>query len=623
MNGQTKMSPLSDSMVIVTLLLASGCYVCCKENLTAFEWLTLDMGPFWERQINPNFLRNDFFTNASSDVNPRHFLGHFVLLLVRLLDVSWYEVVYFLKLFFLILFPPVLYKALANCTLFLTNKTQMEIAPKLILALGCGVLLHHQWLLLPLSIATWRMIIFQMIPSTASFFLSLIAFCAIGEKRLGFASARFLLWFLAVLFHPTVALFSFTFYSLILFYHQYIHKKFSRKYVLVWIREGVAFLFGLGVIFVFYRDGSASISTKEFIETYVLLGHPHHYDIYRFARTMIKYNWWDTGGIAALCFLCLALVLKNFSCGKKYYIPQIFLFLSGIAIFCQWFYFYNLSFKSIATIGPAWWDSIGIISICFLCLSLILKKSGGKIFWLPLILLVVIFIAVFCQWFFIHIVPLKLMAVLGPVRYTFLSYYQILLCLSLAFVHIKLPEIKMRVRFPLSVTYTFSGLIVLAIFWIGLARIDDPKQRIYGKNALFWSWLQNTAEGAVFAVPFSTLSQHLGLVGNRAVFVNSGFPFSEKNFKDFHERFVSLYGNPKIVRTNIHYYWNKFYNSLTMKHFLCLSQKFRLDYVIRRKSEPFSEQYSFMTVFLGNSYVVYDLNKYDGEYSCNRQDSKV
>ena len=81
--GKSVVKRLDDSIIIIGLIFVSGIHIYCQKNLTAFDWPTLDMGPFWERDGNSNFLKNDFFANASSDLNPRHFHGHFVLMLSR------------------------------------------------------------------------------------------------------------------------------------------------------------------------------------------------------------------------------------------------------------------------------------------------------------------------------------------------------------------------------------------------------------------------------------------------------------------------------------------------------------------------------------------------------------
>ena len=555
--GKSVVKRFDDSIIIIGLLLLSGFYIYYR-NLTAFDWPVLDMGTFWEREGDPNFLKNDFFANASSDLNPRHFYGNFVLMLSRVFNVSWYQVIYFFKIFFFVLFPPLAYCALRRCALVGDKQKNLNILAKLVLGIGCGLLLVSDWFWF-IKLAWWSKIDLQMIPSTVSFFISLIIFCTIGKS--GFFFVRMLLWPLAACFHPQVTLLTFIFYTLILFSKNYLNGNSLKKFVYGFIAECSCLFLGLGFLYFFYIDGTYSISTKKFIDIFVHLAHPHHYDIYRLMGHTIDWYWWESAGIVVLCFFSLALVLK--------------------------------------------------------------RLVSGKIFWFPLILASIFCMTIFCQWFFIYIIPAKIVAIMGPVRYSFLSYYQILLCLILVLDHIKIPKFEARIKRPLP--HIFSAALIFLSLGVGMAKIDTPKKRIYEKNVRFWSWLEDTPSDAVFAVPHEILMFQLGLVGKRSVFVGNGFPFSEKYFLEYEERYSALYGTYGEIGTHsyrsiVGLKENSIYHSRNMNHFLCLSKKFRLDYVIRQISFPFgedSEEYSSMVVFREGNHIVYDLNKYEGEHPCS------
>ena len=550
---------LDDSVIVVGLILLSGIYIYCHNTLTAFDWPVLDMGPFWERQNNSNFLINDFFTNASSDLNPRHFYGYFVLWLSHLLNLSWYEVIYFLKLLLIVLFPSLIYASLSNCVLFLTGKNNFNVVAKLVLAIGSGALLYHEKYLSIIAVAWWGMIDFQMIPSSAAFFLSLIILCTVRKENLFWA--RGLLWFLATMFHPAVTLFVFLFYSTVLFLSQYCSKRNLANCISRLGKEGAFIILGMVLIVGIYGNGSFSIPTKDFINIYVHLAHPLHYDIQRFSNHIIDHFWWESMCIIGICFLVLALILK--------------------------------------------------------------KMKKGNLFCLPIIFLSMLCMAIFCQWFFIYIVPLKAIAVLGVSRYSFLSYYQMLLCLALVVAGMDLPNLPKEIR--ASFCNTILVALVFIILGMGMKRIDDPKKEAWDSNTPFWTWVQSTSSDVVFAVPpMDSLPFYMGMVGSRAVFVGNGFPFSEKYFLEYGERHSALYGTYEEI--GAHSYRsigglkeNAIYHSRSVEHFLCLSQKFRLDYIIRQRGKPFgenSQQYSFMEVFRGARYIVYNLNKYQGKYSC-------
>ena len=122
-------------------------------------------------------------------------------------------------------------------------------------------------------------------------------------------------------------------------------------------------------------------------------------------------------------------------------------------------------------------------------------------------------------------------------------------------------------------------------------------------------------------VPDTGLSYQLGLVGNRALFVGNGFPFSEKYFIEYGERYAAVYGSFEEISAQpkggaIGLKKDNIYHSRTMTHFLCLSRQYKIDYVVRKGFMPFDERYSSAIVFRGSGYVVYSLDEWGEEYSC-------
>lgn len=79
---------------------------------TAYTWGEQDMMPFFERIFDSNYLTNDFFTNTTMTKNPRWVYGYFIVALSWLTTLSWYNVLYLLKLIFLTLTPVLYYKVL-------------------------------------------------------------------------------------------------------------------------------------------------------------------------------------------------------------------------------------------------------------------------------------------------------------------------------------------------------------------------------------------------------------------------------------------------------------------------------------------------------------------------------
>ena len=544
-----------DAAIITILVLSSGIYIYFNENLTAFEWSAMDMGPFWERQANSDFLKNDFFTNASSDLSPRHFFGGFISILSRWLDAPWYSVVYFFKLFLLLLCPVLVYKALESVAIFLSERNEINMLAKLTLMLASVILLKQEEFLAVFAIAWWKPITFQTTSAAFSFFLCLLNFITVGQREWIFLCGRSVIWVLAILFHPAIAVFMFIFYTIILLFGQEMKQFSYRKHTWILIWEGIPILVGQGLVWLIYGNSAGLVSTKEFIEIYVQLRHSYHYDIYNFASAS---NW-------------------------------------------------------------VWREQAMIISLVFLGLTLSLKRHcKGKIFYLPLLFCFIYWGAIFSQWFFIYIVPIKAVAMLGPVRYSFLSYYQCVLCVVILVNQYDFFRCKKYWISPFF--YVFPVILAVSVLFLGMSRIDDPFKKILGQNAEFYSWVSSTPNDAVFVVPDNELSYHLGLVGNRAIFIGGGFPFLEKYFVEYRKRHEAVYGSYEESSIQSQTSWidvkeDNIYNSRTMTDFLCLSQRYKIDYVIRYAYSPFDERYNSSIVFSGREYVVYNL-EWQGEYSC-------
>ena len=531
-------------LAVVFLLLVSGVYILLND-ITAFEWPTQDIMPFLERKNDASFLKNDFFTNASYDLNPRYFYGSCILLISKFFNVPWYSVLYFFKLFFLILFLPLVYVGLKNIILVLSGKKYLNFFSQSLLALGSAILLLQNKFLNFLSIAWWQPIVFMPIPTSFSFFFFLLILCILEKDRL--VLVRFVLWIFTVLFHPAVSLFLFAFYFTILGFKQYVRQESLEKRVKYWLGDFIGMASGIAIVLLFYIEKNFSVSAKNFIETYIYLAHSSHYDIYHFGSRS-KYNWWESAGIISLCFLFLSLVLK--------------------------------------------------------------RVAGFRMCLFPLMFASMLWIAIFCQWFFIDIIPIKFFAMLGPVRYSFLSYYQILLCLVLTFVHIDL--FLLQIKFNKFLSKILQGLIVLSILFFGMKKIDNPKKRVWESNVAFYTWLQTTPSDAVFILPHTDLMVNVGLVGNRSVFFGNGFPFSEKYFREYRNRFVALYGNRKELAKESGWVGARkqsVYNSRTMEYFLDLSEKFNFDYVVRLSHAPFDNKYSSLIVYKGKKYISYKVDK--------------
>src|SRR3990172_2880231 len=75
---------------VVLILATVSVYNFVRRGPTAFEWPGNDMGCFFERHADPNFLPDDYFTNSVVQPSPRHVFGFLIIGLAQLLGTDWY-----------------------------------------------------------------------------------------------------------------------------------------------------------------------------------------------------------------------------------------------------------------------------------------------------------------------------------------------------------------------------------------------------------------------------------------------------------------------------------------------------------------------------------------------------
>ena len=132
---------------------------------TAYEWPTIDMGPFFERFYNRSFLVNDFFTNASYVSNPRHIFGHLVLVIAHVTQNNWYSAIYLVKVVLVLLLPAGYYLVLYLLSMLYVKKPKRKELVALLSFLAVLVVLVKPVSML-ISVAWWEPIVFTANPLT-------------------------------------------------------------------------------------------------------------------------------------------------------------------------------------------------------------------------------------------------------------------------------------------------------------------------------------------------------------------------------------------------------------------------------------------------------------------------
>lgn len=513
---------------------------------TASTWPAFDMAPYFERAQNPDFLVNDFYTNVSSEPNPRIIFGSLITGVADLFGATWYQVFFGFRVAFVTLLPPLIFLALLS---FFRNFTT-EARLKATIGITIGVALA----LIPLfidqfTIALWQPYETQVTPQVLSFFLGIGAMylCNYGWRFLGLIS-----WFVASLIHPAIGL------SLVIFYCLAAWQILRSKLLLVALAGTVLPFAILHLLFA----AENPLSTADFVYYYITVTHAFHYVPSMFESSPLSPLPW------------------------YFHFIFVSLLLGGLTA-CGWWY------------RQRWVAISGMLAL--------LSYTG----------------AVAISYLFVELWPIKIFAVLGPSRYTFVGYWFIVLLgaalLTLVPMRYFIPQALIGLAKIFDVrTLPVIVLVIIGLLGIGVAtnHQDDPLSAWRANNQSLVTWIADTDADAVFAADTNRGFEylvHIPLVSERSVFSGNGFPFREDDFAEFDARRELLYGEPNdwqaLEGASIQINSNTYFRSLTPSDLSRISEEYRLDYVIIEPmfSEAFQE---YSPVFTDDNIYIYSVNDF-------------
>lgn len=492
---------------------------------SAYTWGEQDMMPFLERSFNPEFLTNDFFTNASLSKSPRWIYGYFIASLSWISNIHWYKVLFVLKLMLSIIKPVLFYQVLVLIVRRYVDKT--KIGKLSLIILICAILMIFTELKYYLYVAGWYNYDNPIHAYNLSIALSLFAIMLKERKTNGFPYYLVLI-FIATLMHPSMSLFLIAFYLIFLIPFVKNEYKNMIKITSIWV---------ITVLMIkLFFSSSTNLSALEFIQYYVLERHPHHYHVPSF---MHRNGTWTYYFILIIALFCVPLVYSIIKNKKR---------LRTAAFFAL---------------------------LCYSC-------------------------SIFFQYFFIDIFPVKLIAYIGPSRFTTFGYWMLVVLWSIMisdFIN------GTTVNFP-SLGLRKFAIIISSLFLTGLIYLDNPNEDRYLKRKDYYDFISKTPKNAVFQTYSSQLAVDLRIVGNRAVMIGKEFPFTEKYIKEYFERHSLIWGTSKSKNKDV-----KFYRNLKPEDFRRISKKFQLDYII--VEDKFSKQFRDIKPVWNNSNIrIYKVNDF-------------
>jgi len=180
--------------------------------------------------------------------------------------------------------------------------------------------------------------------------------------------------------------------------------------------------------------------------------------------------------------------------------------------------------------------------------------------------------AIAAQYFFIDVIPIKLIAYLGISRYTTFGYWMLIVLWS-TFLSYFLNKKKAPVL-PTLGGKNFAILIINLIF-VGIIFIDDPKEVHYNNQKAYFDFVRSTPKDAIFITHTRPMNTDMRIIGQRGVLISDEFPFTEQSIGEYGDRWKLVYGSRKKGNNP-----RAFYRGLGPKDFNKIAKKYRLDYVV-------------------------------------------
>jgi hypothetical protein len=543
----TRRPLLSLDCAVALLLAAISVNNFVHHAPTAFEWPGTDMAPFYERQQDPQFLPNDYYTNSISQPNPRLVFGYAVVGLARLFHTDWYSVYFAIRVLMTLTVPVLWYLALVGMSEPTLRDDRQPWLARIVLAAAIVLVMRRSvsnWF----SIAWWPPFLIYVGAHPVAQWLWLLGIALRTRAATWATPLSLTIWFAATLCHPAIGLFMFVFYWLIVF---------DRRRWRVLVVSGVVTIVVPFAILAVWFHVDAPLSARDFVDFYIFVQHPFHYEVAQFA-TLTKYPWW-------------------------------------------------VSFALILGLMAA----AGVVGI--------VRKDGQLKTW-TIRFAVAYAGSLAIQYVGTDLSPIKLVAIIGPSRFSALGYYMLAILAARVTCDLWpehwttpgwLSNLGSKSVPQLGLWHVVIVMTIAAIAIFGFYK-DDLQHQIRDQYAGFYDWVEhNTAPDAVFHPTFNQpLHQHLPVIGRRAVLASQSFPFREDGVREHCRRMALGYGTLEqlshvagpdqiVRRTN-------FFRSLGPADMVRIADEIRLDYVVVEPDHR-SQFADFRPCYEDASVAVYDI----------------
>ena len=526
---------------------------------SAYQWPALDMFPYFMIRAGEANLATDFFSQCSLLPSPRHIFGGLVTDLSSITHIHWYRALSLIQSAIGVATPVAMFVALISILRLFLPSVRSIVVAAAALAAPIIWSLVNPNVSAALSVAWWPSMLTEATPLALSELLGAIAIPFALNRRILRFSIGCVVLFVAVLIHPTVGLSAVGLASVVLLL------------VGSWAFAGILVIIGgaaATILLILFGEHSG-IGAVEFVQVYVVRAHPWHFlpsqfgvlYVPDFLRETVGVHWY-TGLLIVL--LGLAATAGLFYRSKDYKVAQ-------------------------------------------LCTVLVALLSGILVL----------------QYFFVELIPVKMVATLGPVtaflwNFWFFCMAVALLCTflfgDLRRAH-KTPQMFSLLQSPGQWGAAavgggvIAGLVLLLFVVTQDAMTDVPMTR----DGPAFAWIEtHTSPDSVFVAPLSSnFSIDIPIVTHRAVFFGNGFPFTERCLREYYARDMLVTGTPEQVAAaagdDVLARFENLYDSHSAQYFVSLRKRYRADYVIV-KSKVAGNFSTIAPAYRNANYAIYSID---------------
>ncbi len=489
----------------------------------AWQYPVIDSFPLIERILNPEYLPNDFYTNTFNEFSPRLILASCISWVSETLNIHYSLIVAYANILRILLYSIALYllfKELSNRQIALIALTLSSLS----------------FLSVPFLPAWWP-VTFDFTASNVALTFSMFSWVKILQNKV---TSALVLLTAAVIFHPLVGVHSLLL-ALILFFNWHGWNQF-----LLLFKQPAVYIAGLiysAAFLALYLSFDKAVNNETFIEINGLYRHGHHFI---FSHMDIE-KW-----ISTFLMISISLVLlftTNINPKLRRLCLSIFTY-AGFLTVLGYVFVELIPTRFMVSFIPmrAFPIIVPIIVLIWASFAWQRFKKDDYLSFLVLLIPFIPFDKVGLTWF---IFP-NSHELLLPLIMTFFSF-------SLVTANIFRPILFGKVNSLISGVIERGHLknqpamfiLPIALFGLTLAgsrfELAIPSK---DTDAEIYRWLE--ANTSITDIVMSELNaannQKIRLLSHRAVVVSKDFPFNEKFYLDWYQRYQSIYKDRDSAR---------------------------------------------------------------------------